>query len=65
MGAFLFVLRFGEKQFFFFFVSFGNAIDKKSGPDQVKLFHEGIAYIDREFPKTDRITKCYRKSVPA
>lgn len=39
--------------------SYGNDLDTGTGPNQVKIFYEGMDYIKREFPKTDYIKSCY------
>ena len=43
--------------------AYNDIIDNRHGGpgvDQGKLMGEGLAYIEREFPKTDRITSCAR-----
>mmetsp|Transcript_5447 Transcript_5447/g.7887 ORF Transcript_5447/g.7887 Transcript_5447/m.7887 type:complete len:259 (+) Transcript_5447:101-877(+) len=38
---------------------YGNAIDTKGhGPDQRRIFEQGMDYIRKEFPKTDYISHC-------
>lgn len=39
--------------------SYGNAVDNQRGPDQTLLAQQGNAYIDRLYPKTDYIEKCW------
>jgi peptidyl-prolyl cis-trans isomerase A (cyclophilin A) len=36
---------------------YGDAPPRGAGPDQTRIRNEGNAYLDREFPKLDKITK--------